>query len=86
LFFYWLFKQPIEKQPTEKIKKEKKKPRDEWKWKYSAPKPMGCSKSSSKIREFYNDTILPQATKISYKQSNLTPKTTRERRINKTQR
>lgn len=40
---------------------------------------MGCIKSSSKIREFYNDTILPQETKISYKQSKLTPKTTRER-------
>ena len=38
------------------------------------PKPMGCSKSSSK-REVYSNTILPQETgKISNKQSNLTPK------------
>ena len=39
---------------------------------------MGCNKSSSK-REVYRNTILPQETrKISNKQSNLTPKTTRE--------
>ena len=37
-------------------------------------------------REVYNNTILPQETrKISSKQSNLTPKGTRERRTNKTQ-
>ena len=41
---------------------------------------MGCSKSSSK-REVYSNTILPQETrKISNKQSNLTPKGTRERK------
>ena len=46
---------------------------------------MGCSKSSSK-REVYSNTILPQETrKTSNKQSNLTPKGTRERRTNKTQ-
>ena len=46
---------------------------------------MGCSKSSSK-REDYSNKILPQETrKISKKQSNLTPKGTRERRTNKTQ-
>ena len=40
---------------------------------------MGCSKSSSK-REVYSYTSLPQETrKISNKQSNLTPKGTRER-------
>ena len=45
---------------------------------------MGCHKSSSK-REVYSNTILPQETrKISNKQSNLTPKGTRERRTNKT--
>ena len=48
------------------------------------PKPMGCSKSSSK-REVYRSTSLSQETrKISSKQSNLTPKATRER-TNKTQ-
>ena len=45
------------------------------------PKPMGCSKSSSK-REVYSYKSLPQETrKISSKQSNLTPKGTRERRV-----
>ena len=48
------------------------------------PKPMGCSKSSSK-REVYSNTILPQETRnISNKQPNITPKGTRERRTNKT--
>ena len=46
---------------------------------------MGCSQSSSK-KEVYSNTILPQETrKISNKQSNITPKETRERRTNKTQ-
>ena len=41
--------------------------------KHDDPKPMGCSKSSSK-REVYSYTSLPQeARKISDKQSNLTP-------------
>ena len=40
---------------------------------------MGCSKSGSK-REVYNNTILPQEIrKISNKQSNFTPKGTREK-------
>ena len=48
------------------------------------PKPMGCSKSSSK-REVYSNTILPQETrKTSYRQPNFTPKTTGKRRTNKT--
>ena len=43
----------------------KKIPRDKWKWKHNDPKPMGCSKSSSK-REVYSNKILPQETiKIS---------------------
>ena len=46
---------------------------------------MGCSKSSSK-RDVFNYRSLPQETrKISNKQSNLTPKGTRERRTNKTE-
>ena len=57
---------------------------DKWQWKHDDPKPMGCSKSSSK-REVYSYTSLPQETrKILNKQSNLTPKGTRER-TNKTQ-
>ena len=46
---------------------------------------MECSKSSFK-REVYSNTSLPhERRKISNKQSNLTPKGTRERRRNKTQ-
>ena len=38
------------------------------------------------MRKVYSNTVLPQETrKISNKQSNLTPKGTRERRTNKTQ-
>ena len=70
---------------TEEIRGNQKIPRDKWQWKQDDPKPMGCSKSSSK-REVYSNTILPQERrKISNKQSNLTPKGTRERRTNKTQ-
>ena len=71
----------------EEIKEEiKKAPRDKGKQKHSHPKPMGHSKSSSK-REVYSNTILPQQTiKVSNKWPNLTPKATRERRTNKTQR
>ena len=48
--------------------------------KHDDPKPMGCSKSSSK-REVYSNTILPQETrKVSNKQASPTPKATRERR------
>ena len=48
------------------------------------PKPMGCSKSSSK-REVYSNTSLHQETgNISNKQSNLAPKAIRERRTKKT--
>ena len=46
---------------------------------------MGCSKRSSK-REVYSYTSLLQETrKFSNKQSNLTPKGTRERRTKKKQ-
>ena len=46
---------------------------------------MGCSKSSSK-REVYSNSSSPQETrKISNKQSNPTPKATRERKTKKTQ-
>ena len=56
-----------------------------WDKKKKHKKPMGYSKSSSK-REVQSYTSLPQETrKISNKQSNLTPKGTRERRTNKTQ-
>ena len=60
----------------------KKIPRNKWEQKYVISKPMG---NSSK-REVYSYTSLSQETrKISSKQSNLTPKETRERRTNKTQ-
>ena len=49
------------------------------------PKPMGCSKSSSK-KKVYSNTILPQETRNkSNKQPNLTPKAIRERRTKKPQ-
>ena len=49
------------------------------KMKAQQPKPMRWSKSHSK-RKVYSNTILPQDTKkISNRQLNLTPKTTRER-------
>ena len=71
---------------TEEIREEIKKiPRDKWEQKHNDPKPMGCSKSSSK-REVYSNIILPQETrKVPNKQTNLTPKGTREWRTNKTQ-
>ena len=65
---------------TEEIKEESLKIHwKKWQWKQEDPKPMGCSKSSSK-REVYSNSISPQETrKISNKQSNPTLKTTRER-------
>ena len=63
---------------------KKKILRDKGKWKHNSPKLMGWSKSCYK-REVYSSTILPQETrKISNKHANLTPKTTSERRTNKT--
>ena len=63
----------------------KKIHRNKWQQKHNDPKPMGCSKSNSK-REFYSNSISPQETrKILNKQSNTTPKATRERRTQKTQ-
>ena len=48
-------------------------------------KTMECSKSSSK-REVISNKILPQETrKVSNKQPKLTPKATREKRMNKIQ-
>ena len=63
----------------------KKIPRNKWQWKHENPKPMGCSKSSSK-REVYSNTILPQETRnFSNKQPKLTPKAIRDRRTKKPQ-
>ena len=73
-----------------------KKPRDHWrnqngnrkiptdKWQEQHdPKPMGCSKSSSK-REVHSNKTLPQeTTKTSNTQPNIIPKTIRERRRKK---
>ena len=53
--------------------------------KHDDPKPVGCSKRSSK-REVYSYTILPQETrKILNKQPNLTPKAIRGRRTERPQ-
>ena len=50
------------------------------------PNTYGTQQISSK-REFYSDTSLPQEIrKISVKELNLKPKTTRKRGTNKTQR
>ena len=46
---------------------------------------MGHSKSSSKREVYSNSISLQEIRKISNKQSNLTPKVTRERRTKKTQ-
>ena len=55
-------------------------PRNKWQWKHDDPKPVGCSKSSSK-REICSNKILTQETRnASNKQPNLTPKAIRERR------
>ena len=81
-------KQYATKQPMDhwRIQRGNQKiPRDKRKWKHNNPKPMGHSKVNFK-REVYSNTMLPQETrKISNKQSNLTPKGTREIRTNKTQ-
>ena len=80
-------KQYATKQPMDHWRNQggnQKIPRDKWKWKHNDPKPMGCSKMSSKT-DVNSNTILPQEIrKISSKQPNLTPKATREIRTNKT--
>ena len=43
-------------------KRNKKMPKEKWKWKHNDPKPMGCCKSSSNT-EVYRNTILPQETR-----------------------
>ena len=48
---------------TKEIKEEIKKiPGDKLQWKHDDPKPMGCSKSSSK-RKVYSNTSLSQETR-----------------------
>ena len=70
---------------TEENKEEIKKYLQKNKMKHKNPKPMGCSKRSSK-REVDSNISFPQKTwNISNKQPNLTPKGTRETRTNKTQ-
>ena len=71
---------------TEEIKEESLKIHwKKWQWKQDNPKPKGCSKSSSKREVYSNTSLAQQIRKISDKQSNITPKGTRERRTNKTQ-
>ena len=80
-------KQHIYKQPTGYWRNQKgnqKISRNKWQWKHNNPKPMGCSKSSSK-REVYSNTILPQETrKVSNRQRNFTPKTTGKKKNKET--
>ena len=51
-------------------KRNKKMPKEKWKWKHNDPKPMGCCKSSSNT-EVYSNTILPQE-KEKHQLANLT--------------
>ena len=67
-----------------------KLPIDKRKWKHNQPKPMGHSRSSSKMEVYSNKRYLrKQKNKKqktpSNKQPNITTKPTRERRTNKTQ-
>ena len=62
----WTLNTPLlnNQEITEEIKEEIKKiPREKWQWKLNNPKPVGCSKSSSK-REVYSYTSLPQERRI----------------------
>ena len=81
-------KQYVTEKPRDHLRNQRGNqniPRHKWQWKHDNPKLMGCSKSSSK-REVYSYTSLRQETKkISSKQSNVTPKGTKERRTKKTQ-
>ena len=67
-------------QVTEEIKREIKKiSRNKWQWKHDNSKPIGWSKSNSKM-EVYSNTFLPQETrKILNRKPNFTPKTTGKR-------
>ena len=81
-------KQYVTKYPRDHWRNQRgnqKIPRDKRQWKHDDPKPMGCSKSSSK-REVHSNTSLPQEIgNISNKQPNLAPKAIRERRAKKPQ-
>ena len=68
---------------SEETKQKIKKPRDKWKQNHNNPKPLGCSKNSSKREVFKQYKFASGNKKISNKQINLTPKATRERK-NKT--
>ena len=70
---------------TEEMKEEIKKYLEKkWQRRHNDPKPMRCSKSSSK-REAYSNTIQPQETRDISNKPNLTPKVIRERRTKKRQ-
>ena len=58
-------KQYVAKQPRDHWRNQRgnqKIPRDKWQQKHDDPKPMGCSKSSSK-KQVYSNTSLPQETR-----------------------
>ena len=65
---------------TKEIRREiKKNSRNKWQWKHDNSKPMGCSKSSSKM-EVYSNKILPQEKRNALnRHPNFTPKTTKKR-------
>ena len=59
-------------------------PRNKWKWKHNGPKFMGYCKSSSKSETYSSTTLSQEMRKVSSKKPILIPKTTREKRANKT--
>ena len=65
---------------TEEIKREIKTFLEKkWHWKHDISKPIGCSKSSSKM-EVYSNKILPQEKRNALnRHPNFTPKTTKKR-------
>ena len=72
-------KQYISKQPTG-YQRNQKSSRNKRQWKHANSKPVGYSKSSSKM-EVYSYTNLPQETRrTSNRQPNFTPTTTGKKR------
>ena len=59
---------------------------NKWKWKHNNPKPMGFSKSSAKGKVHSNISLPQETGETSNKWPDLTPKATRKRRNEETQR
>ena len=76
-------KQHVSKQSTGYWRNQReilKNSRNKWQWKHNNSKPMGCSKSSSKM-EVYSNKILPWEIRNALnRHPNFTCKTTEKRR------